>query len=97
MSVLYHPGKVNVVEDSLSLISMCSVYHIEKEEKELLGDVHILAQLGVQLVDSIIVGVIVHNDLKSSIVLDVKSKQGLDPIFVELKEVVLKKSVEVFS
>ncbi|WMV32886.1 hypothetical protein MTR67_026271 [Solanum verrucosum] len=29
--------------------------------------------------------------------MDVKAKQGLDPIFLELKEVVLKNSVEPFS
>jgi len=30
-------------------------------------------------------------------VADVKAKQGLDPILIELKEAVLKKSVEAFS
>ncbi|WMV50195.1 hypothetical protein MTR67_043580 [Solanum verrucosum] len=34
---------------------------------------------------------------ESSFVMDVKSKQGLDPILVELKMVVLKKSIEAFS
>ncbi|KAH0650386.1 hypothetical protein KY284_030298 [Solanum tuberosum] len=50
------------------------LYHPEK--KELVRDVHSLARLGVQLVDSTKGGVMVHN---------------------ELKEVVLKKSVEAFS
>ena len=32
---------------------------------------------------------------ESSFVVDVKSKQGLDPILIELKELILKKFVEV--
>ncbi|WMV25527.1 hypothetical protein MTR67_018912, partial [Solanum verrucosum] len=47
--------------------------HVNEEKKELVRDVHRLAQM------------------------DVKSKQGLDPILVELKKAVLKKSVEAFS
>ncbi|WMV50194.1 hypothetical protein MTR67_043579 [Solanum verrucosum] len=39
----------------------------------------------------------VHNGSESSFVMDVKSKQDLYPILVELKEAVLKKSVEAFS
>jgi len=54
-------------------------------------------QLGVELVDSTKGGVMVHNGSESSFVADVKSKQGLDPILVELKEEVLKKSVKAFS
>ncbi|WMV19134.1 hypothetical protein MTR67_012519 [Solanum verrucosum] len=56
-----------------------------------------LAQLGVPLVDSTKGGVMVHNGSESSFVMDVKAKQGLDPILVELKETVLKKFVETFS
>ena len=33
MSVLYHPGKANVVADALSRLSMNSVYHVEHEKK----------------------------------------------------------------
>ncbi|WMV58492.1 hypothetical protein MTR67_051877, partial [Solanum verrucosum] len=39
----------------------------------------------------------VHNGSESSFVSDLKAKQCLDPTLVELKEVVLKKSVEAFS
>ncbi|WMV50558.1 hypothetical protein MTR67_043943 [Solanum verrucosum] len=38
-----------------------------------------------------------HNGSKSYFLADVKAKQCLDPILVELKEVVLKKSVKDFS
>ncbi|WMV24171.1 hypothetical protein MTR67_017556 [Solanum verrucosum] len=72
MSVLYHPGKANVVANTLSRLSMGSVAHVEDDKKDLVRDVHRLTRL------------------------DVKAKQGLDPIFVELKEAVLKNSIEVF-
>ncbi|WMV50156.1 hypothetical protein MTR67_043541 [Solanum verrucosum] len=39
----------------------------------------------------------VHNGSESSFVIDVKAKQILDPILVELKESALKKSIEAFS
>ena len=52
MSVLYHPGKANVVADALSQITMGSVSHVEEEKKELVKDVHSLARLGVWLEDS---------------------------------------------
>ncbi|WMV09711.1 hypothetical protein MTR67_003096 [Solanum verrucosum] len=66
-------------------------------KKELVRDEHRLAQLGVQLVDSTKGGVMVHNGSRPSFVSNVKSKQDLDPILLELKEAVLKKSVEAFT
>ncbi|WMV45485.1 hypothetical protein MTR67_038870 [Solanum verrucosum] len=66
----------------ISLIPKRCVAHIEEEKKELVRDVHRLARLGVQLVDSTKGGVMVHNGSESSFVADVKTKQGLDPIFV---------------
>ncbi|WMV09561.1 hypothetical protein MTR67_002946 [Solanum verrucosum] len=42
-------------------------------------------------------GSVAHIDDESSFVADVKAKQGLDPILVDLKEAVLKKSIEAFS
>ncbi|WMV08551.1 hypothetical protein MTR67_001936, partial [Solanum verrucosum] len=61
MSVLYHPGKPNVVADVLSRLLMGSVAHIEDDKKKLVQDVHRLVRLGVQLVDSTKGRVIVHN------------------------------------
>ncbi|WMV37608.1 hypothetical protein MTR67_030993 [Solanum verrucosum] len=76
---------------------MGSVAHIDDEKKGLVREVHRIARLGVQLVDSTKGSVMVHNGSESSFVMDVKSKQDLDPILVKLKESVLKKSVEPFS
>ena len=46
MNVHYHPGKVNVVADALSRMSMGSTTHIEDGKKELVKDIHRLARLG---------------------------------------------------
>ena len=35
MSILYHPGKANVVVDALSRLSMSSIAHGEEEKREL--------------------------------------------------------------
>ena len=52
MSVLYHPGKANVVADALSRMSMGSVLHVAEGKKELARGVHRLARLRVRLFDS---------------------------------------------
>ena len=52
MSVLYHPGKANVVEDALSRINISSVSPVNEGKNDLLKDVHRLARLGVRLEDS---------------------------------------------
>ncbi|WMV32778.1 hypothetical protein MTR67_026163, partial [Solanum verrucosum] len=80
-----------------SRLSMGSVTHIEDEKKELVCDVHRLARLGLQLVDSPKCGFTVHKGSESSFVADVKSTQHLDLILMELKESVLRKFVEAFS
>ena len=49
MSVEYHPGKENVVADSLRRLSMGSVAHVEEERMELVKDVNRLARLIVHL------------------------------------------------
>ncbi|WMV32782.1 hypothetical protein MTR67_026167 [Solanum verrucosum] len=97
MSILYHPGKANVVADALSRFSRGSVAHVGEEKKEFVRDVHRFARLGVQLVDSTKGGVVVHNGSESSFVMEVKGKQVFDPLLVELKEAVLKNSIEAFS
>ena len=40
MSVHYHLGMANVVADSLSILSMGNVAHVEEEMKDLVKDVH---------------------------------------------------------
>ncbi|KAF3658765.1 hypothetical protein FXO38_13007 [Capsicum annuum] len=52
MSVLYLAGKANILTGALSRLSMGSVAHIENDKKKLVQEVHHMARLGVQLVDS---------------------------------------------
>src|SRR5687767_14614162 len=92
MSVMYHPGKANVVVDALSRLSMGSISHVEENKKELVNDVHRLAHLGVRLVDANDGKVLITKGSQSSLVNDVKAKQELDPKLVELKELVVKKN-----
>ncbi|TMX05644.1 hypothetical protein EJD97_012909 [Solanum chilense] len=40
MSVLYHPGRANVVADALICMTMGSVSHVEEAKKDLVKDVH---------------------------------------------------------
>ena len=52
MNVHYHPGKDNVVSDTLSRMSMGSTTHVKDEKKDLAKDIHRLARLGMRLVYS---------------------------------------------
>ena len=47
MSVLYHPGKANVVAHALSRMTVGSVSHVEQAKKDPVKDVHRLSRLGV--------------------------------------------------
>ena len=85
MSVLYHPGKANVVADALSRVSMGSVSHVVEGKKELARDVHRLARLGVRLFDSTEGSIGVQSSSESSLVSEVKEKQYLDASLVKLR------------
>ena len=49
ISILYHPSKVNVLDDGLSRLLMGSSNYVEEGMKEFNKKVHRLARLGVQL------------------------------------------------
>ena len=49
MSVHYHPGKANVVADTLGRLSISSVAHVEEKRKYLVKEVQRLARLAVRL------------------------------------------------
>ena len=82
MNVHYHPGKANVVADSLSRLFMGSVAHVDEERKELVKDVHRLALLGVCLMSISDNSVKVQNGEESYFVVEVKEKQDSDPILL---------------
>jgi len=97
LSILYHPGKANVVADSLSRLSMGSTAHIEEGRRELAKDVHRLACLGVRFTDSAEGGIAVTSKAESSLMSEVKEKQDQDPILLELKANVQKQRVLAFE
>ena len=97
MSVLYHPGKANIVEDALSRVSMGSVLHVVEGKKELARDVHRLARLRVKLFDSAEGSIGVQSSSESFLVSKVKEKQYLDASLVRLKKSVKDQKVVVFS
>lgn len=97
MSMLYHLGKANVVENALSRLSMGSVNHVENNKRYLVREVHRLARLVMALVDSAKGNVWVQSSLESSIVSIVKEKQDKDSILVKLKGSVKDNNVKVFS
>ena len=71
MSVLYHPGKANVVTGALSRMNIGSVSHVEEGKKELVRHVHKLARLGVRFEDSLKGDFMVHHNSESSLVVEV--------------------------
>ncbi|WMV37288.1 hypothetical protein MTR67_030673 [Solanum verrucosum] len=97
MSILYHPGKANVVVDTLSRLSMGSTAHVEESKKELAKEVHRLARLGVCLLDSSVGGVVIMNGHESSLVSEMREKHDNDLILLELKANVHKQKVMVFA
>ena len=76
---------------------MGSVAHFHNVKKEFVKEVHILARLGVRLEDSPKEGSMVHHNSESSLVVEVKSKQYLHPILMELKKFFLIMFNEAFS
>ena len=50
LSVMYHRGKANVVEDWLSCMIMGSMTHFDEATTNLVNDPHRLVHLGVRLI-----------------------------------------------
>ena len=65
---------------------MGSLSHVEVGKKEMVNDIHHLANMGVWLLDSGDEGVIVHEIAKSSLCAEVKVKQVEDPILIQIKK-----------
>ena len=97
MSVLYNPGKANVVSYSLSRMTMGSVSYVDEEKKDLAKEVHRFAKLVVRLDGSPNGGAIVHHNSYSSLKVEVMSKQHLYQPLMELEESVLGNLNESFS
>ena len=81
-----------MVVNALSHITMGSVSHVEEEKNELVKDFHRLARLGVRLEDSPNGGLMVHHNSDSSLVVEIKSMQYLDPLLLDLRNSLLVRS-----
>ncbi|KAH0661672.1 hypothetical protein KY284_026603 [Solanum tuberosum] len=97
IDILYHPGKENIVVDALSRKIMASTYGQSVERQGITKDLCQLASLGVRLLESPDKGVIVQNAAESSLVVEVKEKQYIDPILLKLKENVQQGMIKVFE
>ena len=62
IGVLYNPDKANVVDDTLSWMTIGSVSHLNEDKKDLAREVHRLARLGVRLESSPDGGAIIHHN-----------------------------------
>lgn len=74
-----------MVVDSLSRSSMGSLSHVDEEKWDLVKDIHCLANIGVCLLDFEDGCVFVKEVAKSSLSAEVKEKQMLDPILMQIK------------
>nr|XP_009761557.1 PREDICTED: uncharacterized protein LOC104213718 [Nicotiana sylvestris] len=81
--------KANIVANALSCQSMGILAHVVVGKRELARELHQLACLVNQLVDSDDCGVVLQNTSKSSITAEVKERSYEDPKFVDLRERVL--------
>ena len=70
-------------------MSIGSVTHVVDHKKELVEYAHRLARLGVRLEESPKGAFMVCHNSESSLVVEVKSKQNLHPLLMELKESIL--------
>ncbi|XP_070022304.1 uncharacterized protein [Nicotiana sylvestris] len=61
VGILYHPGKANIVADTLSHRSMGSMSYLRSEKREIAHEVHQLASLGVQILDLGGIGITLQN------------------------------------
>ena len=73
-----------------------SVAHMLDEKKELVKDVHRLSWLRVQLKESSKGRIIACHNSESSLLVDVKSKECIDPLLIEFRELVLRKNNESY-
>ena len=97
MSVLFHPGKANVVACALVHMNIGSISNVDEANKDLIKDINKLARLGVRLEDSINDSFIVNHNSKSSLRVEVKPKQHPDQQLMEYEESVLFNLNESFS
>ncbi|XP_070042766.1 uncharacterized protein [Nicotiana tomentosiformis] len=84
--VLMQHGKANVVADALSHRSMGSMSCLQPEKSGRAHDIHQLASLGVQLLDSSDTGITIQDTTTSSLGTKVKERQYEDPVLAHYRD-----------
>ena len=85
-TILYHPGKANVVVDALSRKSMGSLAHIAPIRRPLVEDLHRLEQGGVQLKIDRSGVLLAHIQSQTSLLELIKTSQDKDAKLLMIKE-----------
>ncbi|XP_055814540.1 uncharacterized protein LOC129884235 [Solanum dulcamara] len=97
VDILYHPRKTNVVAYALSRRSMGSLVDVQPEQKEIVHEIHQLANLGVRLAGSKNGRIYVRGVAESSIIEEIKRHKYEDPILVRHRDVSLQKEETPFK
>src|SRR5215470_12911731 len=84
-TILYHPGKANVVADALSRKSMGSLAHIAPMRRPLVEEIHELKRSGVQFEIREPQTFLAHVKAQSALVEQIKASQDKDPKLHKLK------------
>lgn len=93
MSLSYHLDKTNIIVDALRSSPMGRLSYIDEEKRGLVKGIHRFANFRVCLLNSKNAGVIFQEVVKSSLSDEVKEKQALDPIHMQIKDNVGQKRV----
>ena len=84
-TILYHPGKANVVADALSRKSMGSLAHIVVQKRQMVREVRNYLNDGVVLSITNTRTMLAHVQVRSSLVEEVKQLQQEDIFVKEIK------------
>ncbi|PNX87285.1 retrotransposon-related protein, partial [Trifolium pratense] len=85
-TILYHPGKANVVADALSRKSMGSFAHIVGVRRPIVKEFHNLVSSGVKFETTNAKSLLAHVEVRSSLVDNIKETQDKDPYLKKVME-----------